>query len=270
MTISVPWYLERGDGPIVATAIHDGSSVRPELAALMQLSNEERLREEDSCTGDWTNVAPTRLIGQLSRFEVDLNRPKEKAVYLTPEDAWGLKVWKEPLSSESQAKSLSIYDAFYDEVREILERMVSRYRRVVVLDLHTYNHRREGATGPLADAKENPEVNIGTATMNRSRWAPIVDRFIVDLRNFEYIGRHLDVRENIKFQGGNFARWIHECFPNSVCVLSVEFKKFFMDEWTGEPDQLQVQAIERALKSTVWGIHEELVKLGLTEREISA
>jgi hypothetical protein len=53
-------------------------------------------------------------------------------------------------------------------------------------------------------------------------------------------------------------------------VLAVEVKKFFMDEWTGEPDRIQLSAIKRALKSTVWGIHEELVKLGLKQKGIPA
>ena len=43
-----------------------------------------------------------------------------------------------------------------------------------------------------------------------------------------------------------------------------------MDEWTGELDRIQLDAIRRALQSTVWGIHEELVKLGLAEQGIPA
>jgi N-formylglutamate amidohydrolase len=236
----------------------------------MALSRTERLREEDPFTGIWTTVAPTRLIGLHSRFEVDFNRPRDKAVYLTPDDAWGLRVWKEAPSAECVERSLAIHDAFYDEVRSLLDQTVRRYQRVVVLDLHTYNHLREGPNGTTADPVENPEVNIGTGTMDRNRWASIVDRFIVNLRNFDFRGRNLDVRENVKFRGGFFPTWIHEHYPESVCVLSVEFKKFFMDEWTGEPDRLQLRAIERALKSTVWGIHEELVKLKLDSREILA
>ena len=266
----VPWYLERGAGPLVAAAIHDGKCVSPELLDSMALTELERRREEDPFTGNWTTVAPTRLIGLQSRFVVDFNRPREKAVYLTPDDAWGLKAWKQPRSAECVARSLAVHDAFYDEVRVLLERMVRRYQRVVVLDLHTYNHRREGPDAAHADTNANPEVNIGTGTMMRTQWAPIVDRFIVDLRNFDFLGRHLDVRENVKFRGGYFPTWIHAHFPESVCVLSIEFKKFFMDEWTGEADQVQLNTIERALKSTVWGLHEELVKFGLLRREVPA
>ena len=43
---------------------------------------------------------------------------------------------------------------------------------IVVFDLHTYNHRRNGPDGPPADPAGNPQVNIGTGTMNRDRWAP--------------------------------------------------------------------------------------------------
>jgi N-formylglutamate amidohydrolase len=270
LPICLPWYLERGDGPLVAAALHDGHGVRPELAPSMALSRAERLREEDPFTGIWTTVAPTRLIALHSRFEVDLNRPRDQAVYLTPDDAWGLKVWKKTPNADMVERSLAIYDAFYDEVRSLLQRMVRRYQRVVVLDLHTYNHRREGPYAPPADPQGNPEVNLGTGTMDRARWASVVNRFIVDLRNFDFMGRHLDVRENVRFRGGYFPKWIHNNFPDSVCALSIEFKKFFMDEWTGAPDRLQLKAIERALKSTVWGLHEELVKLRYAEQGIPA
>ncbi|MGD9126514.1 MAG: N-formylglutamate amidohydrolase [Planctomycetia bacterium] len=264
----LPWYLERGDGPLIATAIHDGHEVRAELVPQFALSEEERRREEDPFTGSWTVVAPTRLVAVGSRFEVDFNRPRDKAVYQTPEEAWGLNVWKEPISRECVARSLAVYDAFYQEVHGLLERMTQRYPRVIVLDLHSYNHRRGGPAAEVADPYENPEVNVGTGTMDRSRWAPIVDRFIHDLRNFDFMGRHLDVRENVKFRGGFFPQWIHQNFSTSVCVLSVEFKKFFMDEWTGQPDEVQLGTIQRALQSTVWGLHEELLKFSEHPSEI--
>jgi N-formylglutamate amidohydrolase len=258
---SPPWLLERGNGPLLATAIHDGHEVRDDLLSRFALPEEERLREEDPDTGGWTDVAPNRLICLRSRFEADLNRPREKAVYRTEADAWGLKVWKRPPDDDTVAKSLAVYDAFYEEIHALLTRMVARYGRVVVLDLHSYNHRREGAEGPPADPRENPDINLGTGTMVRSRWASLVDRFIVDLRNADFPGHALDVRENVKFRGGYFPQWIHEHFEQSVCVLSVEVKKFYMDEWTGISDPTTTAAVLRALKSTVWGIYEELAQL---------
>lgn len=255
------WKTQKGDGPLVATAIHNGSDVRNEVASLMALSHESKLREEDPFTEEWTSIGNTKIVGLRSRFEVDLNRPREKAVYIKPEDAWGLEVWKSEPSQELVNVSLAEYDAFYTEVKEILSDIEKQFNYFVVFDLHSYNHRRDGASGPIADPNENPEVNIGSGTINKEIWAPLVERFITDLRNYNYFGRNLDVRENVKFKGGQLSRWIHENFPKSGCSLSIEFKKFFMDEWSGVPDKKQIEEIKLALQSTVPGVLFELNKL---------
>lgn len=246
--------IQTADSPLIAAAIHDGSRIRPELHPYLALDTAGRLREEDPHTARWTRVAPTRIIGLHSRFEVDLNRARPKAIYLTPEDAWGLTVWKEALPDEVINRSLASYDAFYGEIKKVLTTIVEKHGSFVVYDLHSYNHRREGANGQEADPKENPEVNIGTANMNRQRWAPVVDQFIDDLRSFPIRGRHLDVRENVKFKGGYFSQWIHEQFPEESCVMAIEFKKIFMNEWTGEVYPGWLEAIQDALTSTVPGV----------------
>ena len=87
------------------------------------------------------------------------------------------------------------------------------------------------------------------------------DPFVEALRSFDYGGHHLDVRENVKFRGGAFPAWTHRTFPDSACVLSIEFKKFFMDEWTGEPDEVLVSAIGSALNTTLPGALVELARL---------
>ena len=196
------WQLQFGDGPLVAAAIHDGDDVRDDLLPYLALSPTERLREQDPFTGMWTAIGTTRLLGLRSRFEIDLNRPREKAVYLSPDDAWGLEVWTRPPDAGQIEASLFAYDAFYDQVGRVLERLVARHGQIVVFDLHSYNHRRQGPDGPEADPAGNPEVNVGTGSMNRDRWGSIVDRFMKDLRTFDFFGRGLDVRENVKFQGG--------------------------------------------------------------------
>ncbi|MEQ8673170.1 MAG: N-formylglutamate amidohydrolase [Aggregatilineales bacterium] len=252
------WTLTRGDSPLVATAIHDGHLLRPDVAQIMALTDAERLREEDPFTALWTAVSDTRVAGTYSRFEVDLNRPREKAVYIKPEDAWGLHVWKETPSPAIIEQSRARYDAFYAEMHRLFTELEQRFGRFVVYDLHTYNHRRAGPKGEPADIAGNPEVNVGTGTLDQTRWGAIVQRFMSDIASIDYLGRQLDVRENVKFVGGRFASWTHENFPESGCVLSIEFKKFFMDEWTGEPDQTQLEAIRQALQFTTSGTLETL------------
>ena len=253
------WSLERGDGPIVATAIHDGHEVREEVASHLALDELVRLREEDPFTGRWTTAAPTRVIGTRSRFEVDLNRPRETAVYRTPEEAWGLEVWNGTLPQEMVERSLEGYDAFYSELESLYGELAEKHDRFLVLDLHSYNHRREGPDGPPADPTENPQVNVGTGTMlDRSRWARLIDRFVADLASFDFPGGRLDVRENIRFRGGACAAWAHRTFPEAACVLSIEVKKFFMDEWTGEANEELLDAHREALSFAVPGVLEEL------------
>ena len=246
----------------MATAIHDGHEVRDEALRHMAIDESSRLREEDPWTASWTTVAPNRVVGLRSRFEVDLNRPRDKAVYLTPEDAWGLQVWNGDLPSEIAERSLAEYDEFYEALNELYSDLAARYDRFVVYDLHTYNHRRDGPDSPEANPQENPQVNVGTGTMtDRGLWAPVIDRFIADLSSFDFPGGALDVRENVRFRGGNQGRWAHETFPRSACVLSIEVKKFFMDEWTGEVDRSLLEAVGRAIESTVQGVLEELKRL---------
>jgi hypothetical protein len=173
-------------------------------------------------------------------------------------------LWAEELPIEVVEHSLAAYDDFYDTLESLLRRLVKRHRQIVVLDIHTYNHRREGANGPPADAATNPEVNIGAGSLDREHWGRLLDHFESDLEHFEYFGRHLDVRENVKFFGGNMSKWIHRRFPNQVCSISIEFKKFFMDEWTGRPDWKQIEALTAALRQTLPGLRtsrEALVEL---------
>ncbi len=244
--------------PLIAVAIHNGHLLREDVAQSIALDRLARLREEDPFTGSWTLAAPARVIGVASRFQVDLNRPRDKAIYRTPDDAWGMQVWNDVLPHAVAELSLSEYDEFYSTMNVLLAAMAERFERFVVFDLHSYNHRRGGPEGPPADENDNPQVNIGTGSLDRTRWGPVVDRFIQDLRSFDFPGGPLDVRENVKFQGGHFSRWVHATFPASACVLAIEFKKFFMDEWTGEPNRQLVDAITAALQSTVPGVLDSL------------
>ena len=258
---TVYYTLTRGNSPLVATAIHNGHEVRHNLRPLFHLTPEERLREEDPYTAEWVDITDNQIVGHYSRFELDLNRPPGKAIYRKPEDAWGLQVWKEALPEELAKESMMRYDKFYEDVKQMLSELLSEHGCLVIYDLHTYNHRREGPSGPAADPEGNPEVNIGTGNMNREKWAPVVEALMHSLGNYNYRGRRLDVRENVKFEGGHFMRWIHDTFGDRVCVMSIEFKKFFMDEWTGEPDQAQVQEIRQALQQSTRPVLEALAQV---------
>ncbi len=254
-------FIQGEDLPVVAAAIHAGSRIPPGFRKRYALPASGRLREEDPFTGYFTRITGNRILVRLSRFAADLNRPREKAVYLNPEDSWGLRVWKDLPAGEELGSLLSLYDRFYRELGEYLNAVIERRRRVVMLDIHSYNHRREGPEAPPANPEENPAINVGTGTMGTDTWNRLIKRFIRDLKSCNVGGEPLDVRENVKFSGGHFPRWIHENYRDRVCVLSVELKKIFMDEWTGKQDTAVMKDIRRALEHAIPGIAEEIAGL---------
>ncbi len=258
------WLMCHGEGPVVAAAIHDGHDISAEVAERLAIDDARRLREEDPVTYRMTSTADNRITVTASRFLVDLNRPRDKAIYKRPEDAWGMRVWKTPPTESMIAHSLQIYDRFYSELRDYLNVLRDRYGRFVVLDLHSYNHRRNGPDAPPEDPDKNPDINIGTKTLlNKEPWKALIEECIEAMRSFDYFGRSLDVRENVKFKGGYMAEWIHRNFADSALVLSIEFKKFFMDEWSGNVDLLQVERLHTLLKCTIPGIEKSLKKMGV-------
>jgi hypothetical protein len=60
----------------------------------------------------------------------------------------------------------------------------------------------------------------------------------------------------VRFFGGNWPRWVHENFPHTGVALAIEVKKFFMDEWTGEPNRELIDAVGDALRFTVPAVLE--------------
>ena len=245
------------EGPVLACALHAGHAMRPELLDACALTDADRLREEDPHTDVLAEIGITTVVAERSRFEVDLNRPRDAAVYRGPDDAWGLTVWREPLSATGIAQSLDIHDRFYEAMRALLGRTVERYGAAVVLDIHSYNHRRDGTGAPPDDPAANPEVNIGTGTLDRERWGALAERVAGSLR-----GSGLEVRENVRFRGGYFSAWAHETFAGDVAVLALEFKKVFMDEWSGEVDRDHLERTRDALVRCVPEITAALEESG--------
>lgn len=234
---------------MVAAAIHTGHELRPEVSSLLTLPDSARLREEDPFTDRIAACADARVVVNRSRFEVDLNRGRKDAVYRTPEDCWGLDLWRGELPHEVVRRSLDIYDAFYDDLAAHLDPLAEA-GPFVVFDVHSYNFRRQDAEGPEAPPAENPDVNVGTGSMDY-RWSSVVDALIGALDGADVDGEPLDVRENIRFKGANLSRWVHERYPATGCALALEFKKTFMDEWTGSLDEGRLDALTNALEGAI-------------------
>ena len=207
------------------------------------------------------DAVDSRVITRRSRFEVDLNRPRREAVYRTPADAWGLETWSdEVLDDELFRGCLTTWDTFYEQLADRLDPVAAR-GPFVPLDVHPDNRRRHGADAPPEPVADNPEVNVGTGSVDRSRFGPLIERFMTDLADPSLGCGPVDVRDNVKFEGRQLAWWVHDRYPRVGCVLALEFEKTFMDEWTGVPDEEKIACATANLAATLPGIETELDRL---------
>jgi len=214
----------------------------------MNLSDPARLREEDPHTGRMIAAVPTRVIVHRSRFEVDLNRARAEAVYRTPEQAWGLDVWKQPPDDRFTERSLVLHDRFFEAMRSLLEGVERDHGKFILLDVHSYNHRRDGPAAPATAVSRAPDINIGTFSMPPGRWTHVLDALADTIRSFDFRGRRLEVGFDVAFQGrGALTRFVHDNFPQTGCAIALEVKKFFMDEWTGVCFEEEVDTLRQMI-----------------------
>ena len=236
--------------PVIATAIHNGHELRPEVESHIALDPATRLREEDPFTDFFASAFPNTVIVHRSRFEVDLNRPREIAVYEDAEESWGLEVWSAPLPEDERQKSLRLYDRFYEDLETWLDEIVAARGGFVLYDLHSYNHRRDGPASPPAPAEENPVVNLGTGSLP-TRWREAADTFTAAMAGRSLGDEIIDTRENVKFRGRQLAAWVNQRYGQHGCALAIELKKVWMDEWSGEVDETVQRELRDALLATV-------------------
>jgi N-formylglutamate amidohydrolase len=254
------WDIALGDGPVVTTAIHDGHLVRDSLRPHLAIEDEVRRREEDPLTSLFTTVGDVRIRARHSRFQVDLNRPRELAMSTDPQDTWGLKVWHDTLPEAEREISLASHDAFYAMVAELLERLIERWGCVLLIDLHSYNHRRDGADAQPAPQQGNPDIELGVTTLDSSRWGATAARFADALRACPVAGSTPDVRENVRFPtGGHFPEWVYATYGDRVCTISPEYKKIYMDEWTAQADIAALEDLRDGLQRAVDAVRPEFM-----------
>lgn len=77
--------------PFVGFAIHNGHQLRKDLIPKCALSDYERWYEEDPETYHFISSLPIVIAAKDSRYEYDLNRNPETAIY---HEAWGKKFGK--------------------------------------------------------------------------------------------------------------------------------------------------------------------------------
>ncbi|MEE8601994.1 N-formylglutamate amidohydrolase [Euzebya tangerina] len=251
------WEIRRGNGPVLATALHAGHDLRPELAALSALDAATRLREEDPLTDVLASVGDHLFVPAASRFEVDLNRPADEAVYLNGYYAWGLEPWSRQLEEAEVARSLAARERYYQLMRVWLEELITTYGAVLVLDVHSFNHRPADGDGEPGPPTDHPDIDLGLTTADEDRFGELVETLWTELTRTRMpaagdADRAVEVDRNARFvDGGHWPEWVFEQYGEHVCTVTLEYKKVFMDEWAGTADIQALHALHSGLRRAV-------------------
>ncbi|MEO0570470.1 MAG: N-formylglutamate amidohydrolase [Bacteroidota bacterium] len=227
--------------PYVCAAVHDGHQFRKELWENCLHTEYERWYEEDPCTKQMVQSHPIVLTGLDSRFEYDLNRAPETAVFDT---AWGKQLWKHPLPNAQKQKSLSKHAVFYKVVGALIRKLEELHNRVIVFDMHSYNWKRWD--------REVPVWNLGTHNIDNERFSDIVNAWASKLGSIK-LPNNISTTTGINdtFQGnGYFLKYITQNFGNTL-VLATEISKIYCDELTGVIFPEVVTAVEKQLKELI-------------------
>lgn len=226
--------------PYLCTAIHDGGRFRDELQLKTVLSDYDRWYEEDPFTGDFISSMPIVLVGRDSRFEYDLNRSPEAAVF---DEAWGKKVWKRPLSKDEKKRSLQKHQNYYRVTQALVGRLERQFGACLVYDMHSYNWKRWERPVPV--------WNIGTERIDQVRWSAEIEGWRAALGAMELPGTPVEANVNDVFFGRGYnLQFITERFPNTL-VLATEISKVYCDELTGESYPLVIQEVKEQLKTAI-------------------
>ena len=207
--------------PYVCGAIHDGHQFRKELWKNCIHTEYERWYEEDPETKNMVISHPILIAGCDSRFEYDLNRTPEEAVF---ETAWGKQLWKQPLPEGIKSKSLQKHKNYYNVVHALISKIEEKFGICIVYDMHSYNWQRWD--------REVPTWNLGTSNVDN-------DRFGNDIESWRSMLSKLVLPNGIKstakindtFKGnGYFLKFITQNFKNTL-VLATEIAKVYCEEY---------------------------------------
>ncbi len=223
----------------VCGAVHDGHKFRKELWDNCLHSSYERWYEEDPETKNMVISHPILIAGCDSRFEYDLNRTPEEAVF---ETAWGKQLWKKPLSRTEHQTSLTKHTNFFRVVDALITKIESLFGACIVYDMHSYNWRRWD--------REVPTWNLGTSNIDNDRFGHLVNSWRDSLTQIQLpnnIKSSADIN-NTFFGNGYFLKFITKNFQNTL-VLATEIAKVYCHEYDQVIYPEVVHAVEEQLRT---------------------
>lgn len=224
--------------PYACAAVHNGHQFRKELWPKCIHTEYDRWYEEDPMTKNMVKPHPIVISGMDSRFEYDLNRDPDHAIY---DDAWGKQLWKEPLTADEKSRSLEKHKNFYKVVHALIKTLELKFGCCVVYDMHSYNWKRWD--------REVPTWNLGASNIDNEKYQKAVEAWRKQLSKIKLPNDiPTTAKINDTFQGnGYFLKFITNNFNNTL-VLATEVAKIYCDEENQILYPEVVAAIRKGLK----------------------
>lgn len=231
--------------PILGTAPHWSHRIRDDLEPKMVIDPAIRLVDEDPYTERFLGRVPHVILPTQSRYEVDMNRPPDVAIYDTPEMAWGETVYGEDLDLHDRETTMEKWYEFHGFLDAAIQDAIERFGIAVLFDVHSYNYQREERVDWRDH--EDPVINLGTSHLRLDEQGEKIKEAAIDrLEDFTVDGETVSFGESEVFYGGYINRRLSRFYGPRVVTLSVEFQKIFMDERTGEPhDDVLDELVDR-------------------------
>jgi hypothetical protein len=225
----------------ICGAVHDGHQFRKDLWDNCLHTEYDRWYEEDPETKNMVVSHPIVIAGCDSRFEYDLNRAPDTAIYT---DAWGKQLWKTPLAEAEKQKSLEKHNAFYKVVKSLIQKIESKFGTAIVYDMHSYNWKRWD--------REVPTWNLGTSNVDNTRFGQDIETWRQSLSELQLPNGIISTSKiNNTFQGnGFFLKFISQNFQNTL-VLATEIAKVYCDEYDYIMYPEVVAAVEEQLRDRI-------------------
>lgn len=232
-TIKIDEYV-----PYICAAIHDGHQFRKELWDNCLHTEYDRWYEEDPETKNMIASHPMVIAGCDSRFEYDLNRAPEDAVFVT---AWGKQLWKRNLPEAQKQKSLAKHEAFYKVVHTLVKTIETKHKVAIVYDMHSYNWQRWD--------REVPTWNLGTSNVDNERFGPDIEAWRQSLSEMQLPNdiKSTALINDTFFGNGYFLKYITNSFKNTL-VLATEIAKVYCDEYDQVNFPEVVNSVEKQLR----------------------
>ncbi|MFK2820361.1 N-formylglutamate amidohydrolase [Flavobacteriaceae sp. LMIT009] len=236
--------------PYACGAVHDGHQFRKELWDNCLHTEYDRWYEEDPETKNMVISHPILIAGCDSRFEYDLNRIPDEAVF---ETAWGKQLWKEPLQHNEKETSLDKHTNFYKVVHALINKLEEKFGVSIVYDMHSYNWKRWD--------REVPTWNLGTSNIDNERFGNEIESWRKRLSELDLPSRikSTSAINNTFYGNGYFLKYITKNFQNTL-VLATEIAKVYCDEYTGIIYPEVVSAVEKQLQDRLYDHAMQFVK----------